>query len=269
MRTMPALILCALVASVAWGQTDPPSDLRFEVASIKPNNSDADGIGGAAFSIRGRYSRTNVPLDVFVARDAFGFGQMSRVIGLPEWTRSSRFDIVAKTPRETTTGPQELMMLQALLAERFKMVAHRETREIPVYALQLVRADGRLGPNLHLSQINCASADSDTLAALRAASPTRVVCAWTIYAGKFIASSERVQLLVPQLSARVDRPIVNQTGLSALFDWELEWPDPNAEPGAAPSIFTTLREQLGLKLEPTRAAVGVVVIDHIERPTPD
>ena len=208
MRTMPALVLCALATSSAWGQTGPPADLRFEVASIKPNASVSTAIGSVRFQPGGRYTASNIPLDIFVEQ-AFGLRQMSLLIGLPDWTASSKFDIAAKASIDTPTDAQQRTLLQTLLADRFKMVAHRETKEIPVYVLQLARSDHRLGPHLYQSDIDCqAVATAGKLPALRAAAPTR--CTWGDSPNKMFADSQRLQILVLELSPRVDRPIIDR-----------------------------------------------------------
>jgi uncharacterized protein (TIGR03435 family) len=160
------------------------------------------------------------------------------------------------------------LMTRTLLADRFKLVVHGETREMPIYALVLARRDGTLGPQFHHSTVDCT------------ASTARCGAGKT---GDFTMHGEAIpmgQLLVGLLPW-VDRFIVDRTGLTGIFDVDLQWTPGRLPPGAGPpggpppvdpnrpSIFTAVQEQLGLKLESAKGPVDVLVIDHIERPTED
>lgn len=205
-------------------------DLKFEVASVKPNKS-GDGPIEMGTQPVGRLTMVNVPFQP---------------------------------------------MIRSLLAERFHLVVHRETRPLPVYALQQVRADGRLGPQLHLSSADCVA-----IAASRQATPSadaRPQCGVRANGGHMVAGGLPLAQLATLLSTLVDRVVVDRTGLTGTFDFELNWtPDrapqrPDASASSSPdnpSIFTALREQLGLKLESSKAATDVFVIDHVEQPTRD
>ena len=139
-------------------QTPAPA---FEVASIKPNNS-GDGRVMMQQQPGGRFTATNIPLRLLI-RNAYQL-QDFQIVGAPSWINSERYDIVAKaedgTPPETPsldrTGPNRIqLMIRSLLAERFQLVAHDETRELPIYALVVARSDGKLGPDLKKSEVDC------------------------------------------------------------------------------------------------------------------
>jgi bla regulator protein blaR1 len=169
--TLAAAALTALVVPIVIGiatapavraQTPaaPESAPKFEVASIKPNKS-GDGrvmIGAPA----GRFTATNVPLG-FLITFAYQI-QPFQIQGGPSWLNSDRFDIVATTgdiplePQGAGTPSKAQLMLRSLLADRFQLVTHPETREMPIYALVLARSDGKLGPNLTPAKTDCAAA---------------------------------------------------------------------------------------------------------------
>ena len=140
----------------------PPTDPTFEVASVKPNKS---GEGFVQLGGRGgQFTITNAPLRLII-RNAYRL-QDFQIVGGPGWLNSDRFDIVAKSD-PTATPDQTQAMIKALLAERFKLKVHTESRELPLYALQLARSDGKLGPKIKTAAVDCAA-----LAAARRGSPS-------------------------------------------------------------------------------------------------
>jgi uncharacterized protein (TIGR03435 family) len=229
----------------------------------------------------------NVPLR-FLIRSAYQV-QDEQIVDAPSWIAAEHFDIIAKAPGEIprptpgNPGPFPLMM-RSLLVERFKLVVHRETREFPAYALELARRDGRPGPQLHASTVDCSA-----IAAARgrngAPPPSgneRPQCGIRAAGGQMMAGGIPLSQLTTLLSSMVQRVVIDKTGLTGNFDFELKWTPDRMPPGApsgtpalpandpnAPSIFTALQEQLGLKLESAKNLVEVLVIDHVERPTPD
>ena len=263
MRLALVLVLVLLAPALPAGQSAPPAAAdqrpRFEAASVKPNNSPDAGINNR-FS-PGRFAYVNTPLEVFIS-NAYRFPS-DRIVGVPDWARREKFDITAThNPEYASFSPQQLAMLQRLLEERFSLQTHRETREMPVYELVKVRADG-FGPQLRVSNIDCVSATAD-----KAQCGTRINSG--IIEGKFV----RWQVVVAQLPSAVARAVIDKTGLNGTFEMKLEW-NPNpvtaaaATPGERIDIFTALQEQLGVKLQPARAPLEVLVIDKLERPTPD
>ena len=302
-RNAIALLSCWLLAC-AYGAFDTtagaagapngsggPSEQapEFEVASVKQNTS-LGGERGAGFQPGGRFSAKNMTLRGLIAA-AYGTPQplpLYRVIGGPGWIDSDRFDIEARAgadlsdlPGKPGWSPRGQEMLRALLASRFRLVANQETRELPSYALVKVRSDGRLGPQIAVSRDECerasltgtrTSADSPPCGGFRFTPPERV-------SGRHLTMDEIARFIM--LNA-VDRPVSNRTELSGHFDIDLDFtralsiPEPQAPAGdrqpaavTGTSIFTAVQEQLGLKLEPARSQLEVVVIGAVARPDPD
>jgi bla regulator protein blaR1 len=272
-------------------QAPVASGLAFEVASVKPNKS-----GDQRQSIQtppgGRFIATNLPLRNLIA---FAYriepGTAFRLVGGPDWIRSERFDIIAKAdgnlPPFTPSGPPEplLVMVRTLLAERFKLAVHHETRDLPIYALVVARTDGKLGPKLRPAAVDCEAAmrARGGLPASPPAPGERPTCGARIGPGQMIAGGVPMAQFVSPLSQFVQRTVIDRTGLTGAFDFDLSWtpdqlpqgpPPPGAPPlppidPNGPSIFTALQEQIGLKLDAQRGPVDVVVIDGVERPTED
>jgi len=272
---------------------DPKADnATFEVASVKTNKSGDNRIG-IGFAPGGRFRATNVPLRELISA-AYGTPQplaAFQITGGPKWIESDRFDIVAKAPGDPQPGPNGppsamFVMLRNLLAERFQLTVHRETKESPIYALVLARADGKLGPQLRPAATDCAA----LMAAARGrgapppppAPGERMPCGMRMFPGNLSGGSSSMAQLTNVLARFVNRTVVDKTGLSGTYDLDLQWtPDqvpqgrgdpppglPAIDPNG-PSIFTAVQEQLGLKLDSTRGAVDVLVIDRAEHPTED
>jgi uncharacterized protein (TIGR03435 family) len=181
-----------------------------------------------------------------------------------------------------------MLMLQSLLAERFKLATHKDTRELPIYSLEVARSDGRLGPQLRPATVDCEA----MIAAARArggpppappAPGERPICGIRINPGRLSGGGFPLSQFAATLSQFVQRIVVDRTGLSGNFDVDLTWtpdqlPQGGPPPGApplppadpnGPSIYTAVQEQLGLKLESAKGPVDVLVIDRAESPTPD
>ena len=248
-----------------------PAGPAFDVVSIKRNKS-GEVNGGTSVRPGGVYLATNVPLRLLVF-GAYGPLHGVQVTGGPGWMNSDRFDIVAKVDGNPSTEvfrDQARLMLRTLLADRFKLVLHNETRELPTYALVVARRDGKLGPQLRPSNLaDCLAAPTPSTVS----DPNTVVRCGGGFArtGQLAARAFEFSTLATMVSNVADRPVIDRTGLTGTFDWSLQWtPDPSASPANdSISLFTALQEQLGLKLEPTRGPVDVLVIDHAERPTED
>lgn len=234
---------------------DAGETASFEVASVKPNR---DGISNALPPSRanGSYSASNVALKSVIA-NAYDV-RIFQIEGGPAWLGSERFDIIARG-REGTPDRLRPAMLRTLLAERFKLVAHFETREQQLYALVLLRNDGRLGPQLKPS---ASATDS-------ASGPFA-----SVENGVARINGRRVLMdtLALVLTASVfNQRVINRTGISGEFDLDLRFtPESSSAPAPEfPSIFTAVQEQLGLRLQSERGPVPVLVIDSIQRPNPD
>jgi uncharacterized protein (TIGR03435 family) len=274
-------------------QTPAPdaSAPAFEVASIKQNKS-GDGRVLLGFP-GGRFTATNVPLRALIAT-AYGTPQALpnfRILGGPSWMDSDRFDIIAKVPGDIQPGvgppTQVFLMLRTLLIERFKLMAHNESRELPLYALVLARTDGRLGSQLRKSDVDCAALFASRRGGAGPLPPPpgpgeRPACGMFGSPGRIAGGSINMDQLGTLLSRLVNRTVVNKTGLTGNFDVDLTFtpdqplgPPPPGAPALPPidpngaSLFTALQEQLGLKLDSQKGPVDVVVIDSVEHPTED
>jgi uncharacterized protein (TIGR03435 family) len=160
-------------------------------------------------------------------------------------------------------------MLRALLADRFQLIVHTETREAPMYALVFARDDGRLGPGLRKASVDCEAVQAP-------GTPTAAesnLCQSEV-GGAILGRGQRISTLARSLSLFTDRPVVDRSGLNGGFDFELRFPELNTPPNAAgprsdPSsgVFTALQEQLGLKLESIRGNLEFIVIDKVEHPS--
>jgi len=276
MRLTSLLIAIVATACVTLGAQS--GDLKFEVASIKPNKSGSNRVNITP-QPGGRFTATNVSaMDlVAIAYGTFGPFPRSSILNAPSWMSRDRFDIVAKADGNPTQE-EFSRMLRPLLAERFRLAAHTETRERPIYTLTLARKDGSLGPGLRQSTLTC-SGPRETLPA---------GCEMLSVSGVLNARGTPIAALTRMLTGWVEdhREVRDQTGLIGMFDMEMRWtPDrppaipPDASPELrqalrsidpnGPSLLTALQEQLGLKLVAGKDQTDVLVIDHIEQPSPD
>jgi bla regulator protein BlaR1 len=248
--------------------------MTFDVASVKPNKSDESG--GFIQRMRGgTFSVGNQTL-LQLLRFAYGI-QPFQLVGAPDWFRTARFDIAAKAPADVPQPVDgqlspEALMLRSLLEDRFRLAMHRETRQLPIYALVIARTDGRLGPSIR-RPANDYCAQRAKEAAKAPPSPMGIgpVCGIRGNSQQLTAGSFPVGGFTNFLASETNRIVVDRTGLTGVWDFELKWSPPNApspDPDR-PSIFTALEEQLGLRLEPTIGPVEVLVIDRVEALMPD
>jgi len=283
MRTPTALraaLLLAGFATAGAGVLAQAPARAFEVASIKLHDP-ANPRQMMVADPSGRLTVIGIPL-VMLIRTAYGL-QDDQVVGGPAWLRTDRFDITAKAEDGT---PVMAMgeLLQSLFAERFQLTTHRETRELPIYALVKARADGSLGPRLTPNP--CVWDFTKPPAPPK---PGEAPCGNVSEGfGRMTLNAMPIPVMLQYLAPKVNRVIVDRSGLTGNFDIELQWtPDqlPPRAPGTpadqpirvngvdidpnGPSLFTALQEQLGLKLDSARGPVEVMVIDRVERPSPD
>jgi uncharacterized protein (TIGR03435 family) len=200
----------------------------------------------------------------------------SDLIGAPDWVSNEVYDVTAKAAGEVSRD-QMTAMLQSMLAERFKLTVHYELQERPVYALVLARADGRLGPDLRRSELDCDAIQAARRAGSKepypATSNGAPACGMSMRGEQgmtVLLGARPLSTLAGSLGSGTGRVVIDKTGLKGNYDVTLRYserPSPNAPLDAPPEIFTALQEQLGLKLEPDRAPLKVLVIDRIERPT--
>ena len=245
-------------ASLAAQQPVPQP--KFEIASVKPSDPASRGqfryLPGGRVTIRG----VNLRLLIQQAYDVRDF----QIVGGPDWIGSDRYDIDAKpADSESSDIGSEVMKLrlQALIKDRFRLELHTEAKEMSRYELVIAKN----GPKI--------KGDADAIPDGR--------MAW----GAGLLKGQRVDIrfMTVWLSRLIEQPVADQTGLKGAYNFELRWapnssssrravePEPDAVPqnSDGPSIFTAIQEQLGLKLEPRKGPVVMLVIDHVQKPTPD
>jgi uncharacterized protein (TIGR03435 family) len=299
-KTASAAALMGMLVASLWSQSsatiaDRP---RFDVASVKRNTSGEreysniplrNGVVSPATG--GLFSARNLPLIVFIgfAYNLTADQFLNLQAQLPKWVTSDRFDIEARADRNVTRAQMQSMM-QSLLADRFKLAAHTETKQGPVYALVLAKS-GKTGPRLQPEAEPCSMEPTSPVSDAMPENPSAEfprVCGFSMMKasapGRFRVGGRSVTLgvFIIYLTGpvtRVDRPVVDKTGLTGTFNLSLEFaPEINAPlpPGASfqpdpdgPTFFQALQEQLGLKLSPEMGSISVFVVDHVEEPSPN
>jgi uncharacterized protein (TIGR03435 family) len=264
----------------------PSTNAAFDVTSVKPNNEGS----GRVFMLpaaNGGWQATNVTLGQLV-RLAFQL-QDNQLVGGPKWLFEDRFDVKGTGTAPGRDGPL-FDKLKAMLADRFKLVTHAETREESIYQLVLARRDGKLGDKLTRSTTDCTPAGPNGRGRGQPAPIApgeRPKCGFMIGPGHIMVGGQTMASFATTLSRFAGGIVVDKTGLSGTYDVELSYaPDPGISPTGrdlppqpggpppavnsdAPSIFSAVQEQLGLKLESTKGPVDVLVIDSAEHPTQD
>jgi uncharacterized protein (TIGR03435 family) len=272
---------------IVFGQQLAPGlvGAQFDVVSIKRNTS---GIGPGTtappiFRPDGSLMLKNVPVNTLIARAYPGMD----IVTLPDWARTERYDIATTSTLTTATAEDRIAMLRAMLADRFQLKVHIEPREQQVFDLVLARKDGKLGPGLTPSDVNCDSppAPSTERPDLSAPPPpctVRMVGAMLRAdkqgrLGDLMEGNTSMDRLADALRISAGRVVVNKTGLSGSYRIAMNYDmmgarrPPSVDPSsdAGPSVFTAVQEQLGLKLESSKAQRDALVIDRLERPTPN
>jgi uncharacterized protein (TIGR03435 family) len=263
-RQMAVAALVLLGAGMlAQAPAPRPKFGAFEVATIKP--VDSNGKGGQYITMQGanRFVEKAYTLKLLIAA-AYSLNPRT-ISGGPGWMESDHYDIVAVTPGEVRpTHDEQMEMLRALLAERFKLTFHREQKEFSIYALEVAKGGAKL-------KQTAAGADEPVV----------------VGPGVLFEGTQRVRLPVRNATlqdfatlmqrAILDRPVVDRTGLTGKYDFDLEWgadetqfgggvPAGAADAASAP-LFTAIQEQLGLRLVATKGPVEALVVDTAERPS--
>src|SRR5688572_10762375 len=274
--------------TILTGTHAPAQSPTFEVASIRPSQPGPIR-AGPMLQPSGRLFAINLTLRTLI-REAYGLEE-NQVVGGPSWIDSDGFDVEARATGNASPD-QVRLMLRALLASRFALRTHSETRQLPIYDMTLSARDGKPGARMRPSGPECAPLTLPRAATGGGPPPpppppelggvylgaTRegYRCPRVFFYGYISASMVPMDAFARALSQLVDRPIVNRTSLAGDWDIELTYqpdlldarPSPGPPPPAGtPSLTTALREQLGLKLEARRGPVEVLVIDRAEQPT--
>ena len=260
-------------------QNESPQ-LTFDVASIKPSSGDERRVM-IQFQLGGGLRTQGTTLKMLI-REAYDVRDF-QVSGGPGWINTDRFDVMAKVAGEAVPegNPQDVFRnmsdnqrktfqeklrerLRALLADRCQLTIHRETKDQAVYALVVAKSGPKIKPSKE----------------------ERPVPRLMNGRGQINAQGMEMQLLATSLSNQLGRPVIDRTGLTGHFDFELKWtPDPGQSAGLfggspppgvdappppdpnGPSIFTAVQEQLGLRLESSKGPVEMIVIDRVEKPS--
>jgi uncharacterized protein (TIGR03435 family) len=277
------MLTLLLAASVAIAVVAQEKDAAFEVASVKANKS-GDTNGMLRMLPGGRVNASNMPVRPIITF-AYQLAQY-QLVGGPGWLTTDRYDLVAKmegnvdpnfVPGANTPNPMQLA-LRHLLEERFKLRVHRETREMDIYALVMAKPGGSPGAGLKPTTQDCAAVAA---AARRGEAPPppgtpgAPFCGIQGGPGRLKFGGLPAASLATAFSGPAGRMVIDRTGLTGAWDFELTYAveargadAPPVDPNT-PSLFTAIQEQLGLKLEPTKGPVEVLVIDGIEKPTDD
>ena len=261
--------LWTITVSLACAQTAESSP-AFEAASVKPSPLSGGGFhlsGGPGTNDPGRITYENVPLRIVLLT---AYGVRNYQLTGPDWLNTLRFDIAAKLP-EGVTEEQFRSMLRNLLEARFQMKLHRESKEMPVYALLPAKKGSKLKPAVVQSpEGEIATAlpgeGPDGFPKLRMPSPG-IVIETKNGTARISGNQTSMAKFADFLSSRTGRPVIDETGLTGTFSFVLYFTPEGAVAADSPEpdIFSALEEQLGLKLEPRRAPVEFLVIDHAEK----
>lgn len=236
-----ALILASL--STLRGQSTPQA---FDVASIRPDHTEDRVSSSQNTSPGGRFVAINVSPKQLLER---AFDVVAAQVEGPEWLDADRYDLTAKADTSKEIAPDELRpMLRKLLIDRFALRYHTETKSLPVYSLGVMRTGIKFSAN---------TGERGPMTDFRNQSGKLTI----------IANKQSMTQVAVLLGRRLDRKVLDNTGLKGEYDLRLEWAADETADSSMPSIFTAVQEQLGLKLESTKGPVEVIVIDHVERPS--
>jgi uncharacterized protein (TIGR03435 family) len=284
-------VAVAVMGTPSHAQTPTAASPTFDVVTIKPGRHVTKN---GFMSSPGRFTAMDATLKNLI-QDAYGlrnspYGIDGQITGGPGWVNSATFDVEAKAEEPVPAkwekipgGQRNELMLQALLADRFKLKVHHETKELLVYALTVAKNGPKLTPSVAPAT---PAAESAPTYAFGARLPTpqadhwrgiRAVGARPMYGGSIAARRETTSMFTefflqdqPEIGGRM---VIDRTGLTGEYDFTLQWTPEQMPNGAPPpdpswpSLFTALQEQLGLKLESTNGPVDTIVIDSVEMPS--
>ena len=278
-----SLVVCAVLAlglgsaSARAQTTTPAAPVSFEVASVKPSDPNSSSVFGSIPSMRpqgsGGIAVSNMPLRLLI-RMAYGGLQDFQIVGGPLWQMTNKFDIAAKVPEGSTIGSPDLpSMMKTLLADRFKLKTHTETRELPIYALTLARGDGKLGPDIKPSSSDCSGAEMQKRAEELAKGGGAAMLSM-MAKGETIpcmimpainpsnpnptsgfglrGNGQAMTALTRLLTQVTGRMVHDKTGLTGLYDFELRFD---------PQVLMAMLPQLGINIPSAAAATNLPASD--------
>jgi len=285
MRRSAVLLLVLAAVALPSAQTADGAAVGFEAATVKQNKSGGD-TAGIRRSPGGRFEATNISLSALIT---FAYQlQPFELQGGPPWLTGDRWDVLAKSAGDPPPTPQgtpdaHMLALRTLLADRFKLVVSRATRDIDVYHMVMARPDGRPGAGLRQSTYDCLELQKARDAAARGGppvtdpnTPERLVCGIRVGPRRVQWGGSPLSQFANMITRLAERRVVDRTGLSGNWEFDITFAQQAGPPGSdipadpnAASLFTVLQEQLGLKLEPGRMPMPVLVVDSVERPVED
>jgi uncharacterized protein (TIGR03435 family) len=221
-----------------------PTPQVFEVASIKSNQTGAENRRAATLP-GGTFIATNASLKLLISR-AFGVPEAQIERG-PSWLDTEKYDVTARADTPQKMSWEELRpCLQALLADRFRLRFHRETKDGSVYSLMIAKNGPKMAEHLGEGTPGISSSSGG---------------------GKVQITGVKVTIarLAEYLSGQAGRPVIDNTGLKGEYDFRVEWTTEEAKDSSGPSVFAALQEQLGLKLNATKGPIEIIVIDGAEK----
>jgi uncharacterized protein (TIGR03435 family) len=290
MRTVVLSVVFASTLVFAQAPVQPSaSTARYDVVSIKPNIANNVFSNGGGERPDGSFTLINIPITTLIGRAYPPFIPLD-MVGLPDWATTARYDVSVTSTLARATPDERAAMMRAMLADRFQLVARVEKREQPAYHLVLARSDGKLGPGIRPSDIDCvdrAAAQRKALAdreAAGAASVSPQVASGLVasglpcvirMSGDQMEGDITVANLVPFLRTATRRPVFDKTGLTSTYHVTLTFdrsaglrgPEVAAPDSVAPSVFTAVQQQLGMRLDAVRLPLDVLVIERLERPS--
>jgi uncharacterized protein (TIGR03435 family) len=271
-------VVCQITVTQTYAQI-VSTDAEFDVASVRQSD-DAQGRALVqATPGQLRFSRISLQRLLVIAYDV----QDYQLVGEPPWAGSSQYDLIAKASTGTSVASMEGPMLRALLEDRFQLKLHRETRALPVYELLVAKSGPKLRPSEKGSCTPYVKGSQPAIAPAPGA-PQPLYCGFhrtgsavsPILDGKGVSMDELGRNLARSYNTTLGRNIIDKTGLPGTFDIHLTWTNDlgltdagSSSTADEASIFAALQEQLGLKLLSARGPIEVLVIDHVEQPSPN
>jgi uncharacterized protein (TIGR03435 family) len=247
-----AIAILPLISGQSGGALPKPA---FDVVSVKPNHSGAYWFTVNSMKDKvGRFAATNISLKGLVT---LAYEQdEARILGGPAWLESERYDMEAKVEGQPS-GQELLLMLQSLLADRFQLKIHREDREAAQYSLVSERNGPKFGPQF--ARVENRHCEPD-------AAPASGCRGLRFSPGSITAENVPVSELARALTAVAGNIVVDRTGLDGRYDFKVEWTRSKDVDSVADSVRAALRDQLGLRLEPRKGPVEMLVIDGAQKP---